>query len=115
MRHGVDRKKLAAWQRRLKRQAASGLTVAEFCRRERVSESLWCYWRQRVEEEAAAERLPRVAKPAASAFQAVEVVGGRAVLVRFPGGVTLEIPCDRGDLVRLAIDCMAGRVEASSC
>lgn len=114
MRRRVDRNKLAVWQRRLTRQAASGLTVAAFCRRERVSESLWCYWRQRVEE-AAVKRLPRVARPAASAFQAVEVVGGRAVLVRFPGGVTLEIPCDRGDLVRLAIDCMAGRVEASSC
>jgi hypothetical protein len=43
MRHRGDRKKLAVWQRRLTRQVASGLTVAAFRRRERVSESLWCY------------------------------------------------------------------------
>ena len=52
MRRGADQGKLAAWRRRLARQKASGLTVAVFCRRERVSVSLWKYWQRQVEREA---------------------------------------------------------------
>ena len=46
MGRGVDRRKLAAWRRRLARQEASGLTVAAFCRQERVSVSLWKHWQR---------------------------------------------------------------------
>jgi len=52
MGRGVDRRKLASWRRRLARQEASGLTVAAFCRRERVSISLWKYWQRKIEREA---------------------------------------------------------------
>ncbi len=39
----------------------------------------------------------------------------RAVVVRFPGGTKLEIPDDRIDVVRLAIDRMAVLPEADAC
>ena len=48
-------------------------------------------------------------------FQAVEIIPRRAVVVRFPGGTTLEIPDDRIDLVRMAIDRMAVLPEADAC
>jgi hypothetical protein len=48
-------------------------------------------------------------------FQAVEIIPRRAVLLRFPGGATLEIPDDRIDLVRLAIDRMASLPEVDAC
>jgi len=35
--------------------------------------------------------------------------------VRFPGGTSLEIPDDRIDLVRLAIDRLTSKMEAGEC
>ena len=113
MARGVDRNKLAAWRRRLARHASSGLTAAEFCRRERVSVSLWKYWRQRIER--AAPPPPRIQRPSAESFQPIEIIPRRSVLVRFPGGATLEIPDDRVDLVRAVIDRMAAQPEAARC
>jgi hypothetical protein len=42
---GRDRRKEAMWRERLRRRAASGLTVAEWCRRNKVSDSLFHYWK----------------------------------------------------------------------
>ena len=115
MGRGVDRKKLAEWQQRLARYERTRLTVAEFCKQERVSVSLLKYWRRQVE--AAALRRPTSMKPRspAAVFEPVEVIPRRWIMVRFPGGATLEIPDDRIDLVRLAIDRMASQAESVSC
>jgi hypothetical protein len=48
-------------------------------------------------------------------FEPVEVIPRRWIVVRFPGGATLEIPDDRVDLVRLAIDRMAAQQEIAAC
>ena len=114
MGRGVDRGKLAAWRRRLARQEASGLTVAAFCRRERVSVSLWKYWQRQIEREAPIAHGTPPLRPAMP-FAAVEIIPRRSVFLRFPGGMTMEIPDDRIDLVRLAIDRMAMQREAGSC
>jgi hypothetical protein len=115
MGRGVDRKKLAEWQRRLSRYERTGLTAVEFCKRERVSVALLKYWRRQVEF--AALRSPGPAKRAAqvAVFAPVEVIQRRWIVVRFPGGATLEIPDDRVDLVRLAIDRMAAQQEVATC
>ena len=42
---GRDVRKEALWRERLRQQAASGLTVAEWCRRNKVSDSLFHYWK----------------------------------------------------------------------
>jgi hypothetical protein len=107
----VDRRKLAEWRRRLARHRTSGLTVAAFCRREGVSIARWVYWQRQVERLVPLEP----ASVASCVFQPVEIVPARAVLVRFPGGATLEIPGDRVDLVSLAFDRMGGRAEADAC
>lgn len=115
MARDVDRKKLAEWRRRLARHQKSGLTVAEFCRRERVKVSLWKYWRRQVDRLPPQERLAEPFGRVSAAFEPVGIIPRRSVLVRFPGGSTLEIPDDRVDLVRLAIDRMAFQPEAAPC
>jgi len=111
----ADVAKLAEWRKRVARQRASGLTVAEFCRRERVKLCRWKYWRSRVEGVLRPKAAEPALRPKAAAFQAVEIIPRRFVLVRFPGGTTLEIPDDRVDLVRLAIDRMAALPETEPC
>ena len=97
-----DRRKLADWQRRLRRFEKSGLTVARFCARERVSVPTFGYWRRKC---ACGDASPQAAL---SAFKSVEVIGGRSVTLRFPAGAVLDIPEDRPDLVRVAIEAVAG-------
>jgi hypothetical protein len=98
----ADQKNLSAWQQRLGRFTTSGLTVARFCARERVSVPTFWYWRRKC---AGGDASPLVAP---AAFKSVEVVGGRAVTLRFPAGAVLDIPEDRPDLVRVAIEAVAG-------
>lgn len=95
-----------AWRERLERQRRSGLSVAAFCRRERVSQPSFYQWRKRL---AAAERplfVPvQVADDApASAGLEIELPGG--AVVRLAAGAPRE-------LVRLAIEsaARAGREE----
>ena len=109
-----DRRKLAEWRRRLARHEQSGLTAAAFCRQERVSLSLWKYWRRQVER-AALQAPPRAQAGPIEGFRPVEIIPRRSVLVRFPSGATMEIPDDRVDLVRLAIDRMVVLPEADAC
>jgi hypothetical protein len=102
-----DRRKFAEWQQRLRRCEKSGLTIARFCAREGVSVPTFGYWRRKC---AGGEASPPVAP---AAFKSVEVVGGRAVTLRFPAGVVLDIPEDRPDLtgalssVQVKIHCTA--------
>lgn len=97
-----DRRKLAEWQQRLQRFENAGLTVARFCRRERVSAPTFWYWRRKCACSASA----RQAAPAV--FSPVEVVGGGTVTLRFPTGAVMELPDDRLDLVRVVVEAAAG-------
>ncbi len=97
-----NQQKFAEWQQRLRRFEQSGLTIARFCARERVSVPTFGYWRRKCAGGAASPTAAR------AAFKSVEVIGGRAVTLRFAAGVVLEIPEDRPDLVRLAIEAAAG-------
>ena len=115
MGRGVDRKKLAEWQRRLARYERTNLTAAEFCKRERVSFALLKYWRRQVELAALRSPAPMQPSPQAAVFTPVELIPRRWIVVRFPGGATLEIPDDRVDLVRLTIDRMAAQPEVATC
>ena len=85
-----------------------------FCRQERVSVSLWKYWQRQVEREAMVVCVSPPVRPTMP-FAAVETIPRRSVFLRFPGGATMEIPDDRVDLVRLALDRMALQAEAGPC
>lgn len=94
--------KAVAWQERLRRFEVSGLSVARFCARERVTEPTFWYWRRKCAD------VGPPCESSSPAFAPVDVVGGHSVQVRFPTGVVLEIPEDRPDLVRVAIETLSG-------
>jgi hypothetical protein len=98
----ANQAKALEWQERLRRFEESDLTVSRFCSRERVTESTFWYWRRkRADIEAPLE-------PSASVFAPVDIIGNRSVPLRFPAGAVLEIPEDRPDLMRLAIEALSG-------
>ncbi len=112
MGRGVDRKKLAEWQLRLARYEQAGLTPAEFCKHEGVSVSAFRYWQRRVDRNNGG---PQPRSHQVPAFAAIEIIPRRSVFVRYPSGASLEIPDDRIDLVRLALDRLAVNMEPAEC
>lgn len=86
---GLDGGKLQQWGRRLAKFRSSGLTVAEFCRREKMTASRFYYWSRRIREAGvdggAAEAFEATAVSQPTEVDAtVEVVLGDQVKVRFP-------------------------------
>jgi hypothetical protein len=98
----ANQAKALDWQQRLGRFEASNLTVAQFCARERVAVPTFWYWRRKCAD------IGVSFGPSESAFTPVDIIGGRSVPVRFPAGAVLEIPEDRPDLMRIAIEALAG-------
>ena len=116
MGRGVDRRKLAEWQERLRRYEQTHLTAAEFCKREEVSVTVFRYWRRRIRRATAGEpKAPPSCQQTMSPFTPIEIIPRRSVFVRFPGGTSLEIPDDRIDLVQLALDRLAVNMEPAEC
>ena len=97
-----NQSKAIEWQKRLRRFESCNLTVARFCARERVTEPMFWYWRRKSAD------ISPPSEPSSPAFAPVDVVGGRSVPLRFPAGAVLEIPEDRPDLMRIAIEALAG-------
>ncbi len=101
----ANQSKAIEWQKRLRRFEACNLTVARFCARERVTEPTFWYWRRKFVDTIAA------LEPSPPAFTPVDVIGGRSVPLRFPSGAVLEIPEDRPDLMRVAIETLSGATQ----
>jgi putative transposase len=95
-----DPKLHALWRDRIRRQAASGLTIEQFCSQERVAQSKFHAWKRRFRLADAADRCPTL--PARSTFLPVTVrvlphgrsprAPGHHVEVDLPNGVHLRIP-----------------------
>jgi hypothetical protein len=83
------------WQQRIQRQSVSGLSIAAFCRRERVSARLFYAWRGRLK----ARSLSTPAKP--PLFVAIQRDSTPHQADPIPGhGVEIELPHE----VRLRFD-----------
>jgi hypothetical protein len=92
-----DPKRHALWHDRVRRQEASGLTVAQFCAQEQIARSKFYAWKHRIRVRDASNR--RSTLPAPQAFLPVTV----RVLERgpeqplpieadLPNGIRLRIP-----------------------
>jgi hypothetical protein len=105
MSRGLKESLPAIWRDRLARQATSGLTVAEFCRREGVSVPSWYHWRKRLGVKAQASsangrsrrsrpsRKPRARKPASDPPGAAGLArGSDSLSVEGPGFVPVSLP-----------------------
>ena len=110
------------WRRLVAKQAKSGLTVAEFCAKEKISQSVF-YWRRRVvkanEVGSADTQKPNAAKPEAEVIRAGENARSDAtasqgrtdtttMTIILPNGVRLELPTEDLDLVRTVLGQLAG-------
>lgn len=99
----------AVWRERLARFEGGGLTVAEFCRQEEVSEPSFYQWRKRLQQ----GRRPTGAQrrqgrstgdtKGVCGFVPVHVPGLTAAVIELPGGVTVRIPVAEFEALRTAI------------
>ena len=100
MSRSSDPKKLAMWERRFQRFSNSGLAVARFCARERVSVASFYHWRKRLGPETPHRRTA----VRGDVFQPVAVVSAASdVSIRLPGGTQIEVRAERLDTVRAVI------------
>lgn len=89
------------WRGRLRQQRRSGLAVAEFCRREKISPASFYAWRKRLSG-------GRSRPPGQPQFVPIEVatVEGppRGVQIELPGGAVVALPVEASaELVATAI------------
>ncbi|MHC4093596.1 MAG: IS66 family insertion sequence element accessory protein TnpA [Planctomycetota bacterium] len=100
MARSSDPTKVAAWRGRFRRFARSGLAVARFCAKERVSVASFYYWRKNLGPEGRPQPVPECD----DAFQQVTVVSAAVgVSIRLPGGAQIEVGSERLDTVRVVI------------
>jgi hypothetical protein len=86
----------AVWRKRVERQARSGLTIAQFCTRERLSVGSFSNWKRRFRLVDLAPPPP--AAPASAAFLPVTVrvvehaACAAPIEAELPNGIRLRIP-----------------------
>ncbi len=100
-RHEVQRQ----WHRRLGRFSRSTLSVAEFCRLEKVSVASFYQWRKKLAVTARdGQDTTATAKPT---FLPVQVAASPGLQIAFPNGATLTLPVDDHELIKLSIEAIA--------
>ena len=95
----ADPKLAAVWRRRVERQAGSGLSVAEYCGRERFSTASFYAWKRRlrIRRAAAGKQVQhQVSKGRAltGGFVQVPLTVNAAIEVCFMDGTTMRVPTD---------------------
>lgn len=107
------------WRERLRRQAGTECSIAEFCRQEGVSAPSFYQWRRRLgKKPAPSGSKSKQSSRVSSAFQQVLLTGGAVVSVELAGGARIELPAEQVALVRavvvelLAADSTRSRADA---
>jgi hypothetical protein len=104
-----------AWERRIKRQRRSRLSITEFCSLEGVSSASFYAWRRRLRRGESAGPRSRLFVPVELPMPAIAAGGVR---IELPGGAVLSLPADAPvELVTAAIRAAMPSVltEQSSC
>ncbi len=91
------------WQAVMAEQSRSGLSVAEFCRRNDVAQASFYQWRKKLAEAGAAQE----------AFVPVSITNTSGVRVELPGGAVVCLPAgDERSLAQVISLLTAAREEA---
>lgn len=110
----IDGAAYAVWRKRWERFESSSLTVAEFCRREGISQPNFYQWRKRLRGERGQAAPVGIHEAGVPARRRRDVSGGQAAFVELalacPGVVELELP--NGVRVRVPADREAALVVA---
>ena len=124
MGRGSDAGRHVVWRQRLERFAGWPGTVAEFCRREGVTQGTFYLWRKRLPQEGALARgvgsvlAPEAVRPAGAAqrgasFVELSLTGGAAMVeIELPNGAVVRVPAEHAATLRVAIGA-AGEVGSS--
>jgi hypothetical protein len=102
-------KRSEEWERLIRDQAASGMTVAKFCEASSRSVPSFYYWKRRLQLGSTARQ--EQAEKSAGLFRQValtSVSAGQAV-VRFPDGAELAFGCDPALIRAVVAQLIAGR------
>jgi transposase-like protein len=108
MARAVDLDKVAVWQGRLRRFAASGSSITAFCRQEGVSAPSFYLWRKRLAKNNGPRCEPKT--PAArQPFVPVHLTGTTVppIVIRLPNGVRVRLPGDNLQALRAGIKAAA--------
>ena len=111
MSRGLDLARRELWRRRLREFERGTVTVAEFCRREGVSQAAFYQWRRKLAATAAELNAVRAGEPvSALSFLPVEITGGaRSVIeVLLPNGARVLVPGGEHEALRIAIAAAGG-------
>ena len=107
-----DVRKRRQWEERFERHRSGGLTVADFCAKERVSANTFYYWAKRINGRStaarssasatASQRQRKLSRPPRVATEGLSAVAAKTALVRFRLGTTVEVlvPTDCLDVIR---------------
>ena len=98
--HGRDLRKEAMWRERLRRRAQSGLTVAQWCRRNNVSDSLFHYWKGAIARRDGERRPQR--------GEAVAASKGEAAFARVVVAASADAPGPDASEVGVGIEIVLG-------
>ena len=91
------------WQAVMAKQASSGLSVAEFCRRNDVAQASFYLWRKKLVEATSAQE----------AFVPVSIANTLGVRVELPGGAVVCLPAgDERSLAQVVSLLMTVREQA---
>lgn len=77
------------WRSWVEEQASSGISISLFCEARDIPENSFYYWRKKFELDDSCE--PQVNSP----FVPLSVMPPAGLEVRFPSGITMQVPCDR--------------------
>ena len=109
---GCDVAKARVWRERFLRFDDGGMTIAEFCVAEGVSTASFYAWRRKLARPQQA--TPRKKKP--SVFEPLMIAAAATVVIRLPGGASIEVPAASQDALRTIVGQLAGSdVEAARC
>ena len=106
-----DVQKRRTWEARFARYRTSGLSVARFCKQERVSPNTFYYWAKQLRRASAVASLPadRTTPPRhASATAATgSNTRGPVVCFRWKTGTEVRVPTDCLEVIRCLAECLA--------
>jgi hypothetical protein len=102
-----DVRKRRQWEERFERHRSGGLTVADFCAKERVSANTFYYWAKRIDRRSTAARSAASATASQRQRQLslpprVATVAAKTAWVQFRLGTTVEVlvPASCLDVIR---------------
>jgi hypothetical protein len=112
MKRGFDIHKRREWEERFARHRTGGLTVADFCAKERVSVNTFYYWAKRVGSQLGGARTARTGKAAegmpkrlrqASAVAHAAAASAGVVRFRLSAAVEVSVPANCLEAIRCLV------------